>query len=206
MATYSSVHINLPEAEVLADLTGIHDDLSQARLYARQLQGAWSSSPPDVWLVEPFSTAILVRYARPFATGVRLRLGADALAVLTEDQRRRHADFIAFRDKHIAHSVNAYEANQPIAVFCVERVDVEGITAIECNHTRVVGLSAEDLGHIIALIDALLTYVDRRIENEKAKILPLVRATPIANVLKGPAVPGGIVAGNPGRARERPRP
>ena len=191
MATNTFVEIGLPEAADLADLTGIRYDLDSARSLPRLLTEMLEGANYD--LVDPLSTAILVRYSRPFVKGVRKWLGEEALKALTPHQRERHARLRAFRDKHIAHSVNAFEENQPVARYWVERVTDEGISSIECNHTRITGLSSADLEDVIELTTAILSYVDSRLEEEKAKVLEIVRRIPIEKLLnqlqRGPVLP-----------------
>lgn len=125
--------------------------------------------------------------------GVRKWLGGDALEALTPNQREKHARLRAFRDKHIAHSVNAFEENQPVARYWVDRVTDEGISSIECNHTRITGLSSADLEDVIELTTAILSHVDSQLEKEKAKVLEIVRQMPIDEVLnqpqRGPVLP-----------------
>ncbi len=183
MATNTFVEIDLPEAVDLADLTGIRIDLENARSYAQLLKKLLESKNKDWELVEPLSTAILVRYSRAFVSGVRQHLGEEALGTLTKQQRDKHTRLRAFRDKHVAHSVNAFEENQPVARYWLERVNKEGITSVECNHARVTGLSSVDIEDVIELTTALLSYVDSRLEQEKAKVLEIVRKIPIENVL-----------------------
>ena len=191
MAANTYVEISLPEAADLADLTGIRYDLDSARSLARLLAKMLDENNWN--LVDPMSTAILVRYSRPFVKGVRKWLGGDALAALTPNQREKHARLRAFRDKHIAHSVNAFEENQPVARYWVDRVTDEGISSIECNHTRITGLSSADLEDVIELTTAILSHVDSQLEKEKAKVLEIVRQMPIDEVLnqpqRGPVLP-----------------
>lgn len=193
VATNTFVEIDILEAANLADLTGIRYDLDSARSMARQLAKMFEQGKSDWELVDPMSTAILVRYSRPFVTGVRKPLGEEALKVLSGRQREKHDQLRAFRDKHIAHSVNAFEENQPVARYWVERVKDEGITSIECNHTRVAGLSSADLEDIVELTTTMLSYVESRLQEEKTKVLEIVRRMPIDQVLaqsrKGPVLP-----------------
>ena len=81
-------------------------------------------------LVEPLSIAATVMYSRPFSGGVRHRLGEEDLKILSSEQRASHHYLRAYRDKHVAHSVNAFEENITRAYYCVERVKEEGITSI----------------------------------------------------------------------------
>lgn len=183
MATNTFVEIDLPEAADLADLTGIQVDLENARRLAQILKKLLEQERPDWDLVDPLSSAILVRYSRPFVKGVRRWLGAEALRAFTPTQRAKHEHLRLFRDKHIAHSVNPFEDNQPVARYWLERVNEEGITAIECNHSRVVGLSSADIEAVIELSTAMLANVAADLKTEKARVLEIVRKMPVDSVL-----------------------
>lgn len=207
MATNAFIEIDLPEAEDFADLTGIRFDLHTARSFAERLKGIWDSEEPDWELVDPLSTAVLVRYCRPFATGVRKWLVEEALETLNEAQREKHERLRTIRNMHIAHSVNAFEESQPVARYWEGRVEVEGITSVQCNHTRVVGLSVQDVEDVIDLTTAMLSYVDRSLEREKAKVLEIVRNMPLEQVLsRAPKEPASSRFENIGRPRARRKP
>ena len=132
---------------------------------------------------QPFSYL----YSRPFVTGVRKWLGEEGLKVLDSQQRKKHERLRAFRDKHIAHSVNAFEENQPVARYWLERVKDEGITSIECNHTRIIGMSSADLEDVIELSTAMLSYVEARLKEEK-RVLEIVRQIPVEQILARPTI------------------
>ena len=106
-----------------------------------------------------------------------MRLTEDALDSLSEDQRRKHERFRDFRDKHIAHSVNAFEENQPIARYVEGRENSEGVYSVECHHGRVVGLSSSEIKDVIELTTAMIEYVDRLLDIEKGVLLAKVRST-----------------------------
>jgi hypothetical protein len=112
MATDTFVELgHMPEAEMLASYASIEYDLRAARRFAQcQLdqhkEGSWEYS-------DAFTIAALVMYSRPFVTGVRHRLDNAALNTFTPEQRAKHEYFRAVRDKHVAHSVNAFEESQP---------------------------------------------------------------------------------------------
>ena len=178
-------------------------DLGSALDFGRGLREIYRTTA-DWKTVDLHATAALVRYCRTFAGGVRNpQLGSDALASLTKDQREKHDRLQAIRDKHVAHSVNSFEESQPVARYCVERVREEGVTSVDCNHSEIVGLGYEDVSDIIELCTRLLTYVDERLREEKARLLPIVRALPIEQVLAGEQY-NGITADNPDRRRRRP--
>ena len=190
MATHTFVPFDLAEASDLADLTGIRYDLESACALAEELKSTLvdildgGNSRPNV--LDALSTAVLVRYCRPFSSGVRRKsLKDNILAVLNKNQRAKHEHLQAFRDKHIAHSVNAYEENQPVARYVVERVHHEGVYAVECHHSRVVGLSSTEVEYVIELTTTMLRYVYRALESEKQQLLEKVRAIPLENLLSG---------------------
>jgi hypothetical protein len=201
MATNTFVELDLAAATNLADLTGIEYDLQTAHKFAQVFLVDCEKQPPNATLLDALMTAIIVRYARPFATGVRLRLGVDALAIFTPEQRRKHDDLSAIRDKYVAHSVNAFEESRPIARYWIERVQNEGVDAIECNHHRVIGLSVEDLNNIIELTCKMLEHVEIRLREEKAKLLKIVRQMPLDKVLAGTGRPIVPDTSDPGKRR-----
>ena len=88
MATNTFLEIDIPEAADLADLTGISYDFESAKRFAIQLKEMLNRERPDYSLVDPITIAILVRYSRPFTTGVRRRIGDTELGTLSFDQRQ----------------------------------------------------------------------------------------------------------------------
>ena len=185
MATHTWVDLRIPEAERLADLAGIIWDLQRARDFAQLLAKEFAAERPNWQLVEPLTVAVLVVYSRPFMGGVRLRLGEADLVSLSPEQRARHDHFRAYRDKHVAHSVNVFEENIPRANYCIERVKEEGITGISYGSGRIVGLSGTDVEALIELTRVLESHVEAQIKAEQTRLLPIVRAMPLDSVLAG---------------------
>lgn len=178
METHTFIEFEKPEALVFADLTGILYDLENTHSLANELKRILEGETPDWALVDAFTTAILVRYSRPFASGIRKKLRTEVPNELSEHQCHKHERLQDFRDKHIARSVNAFEANQPVAHYVEERVDIEDMCSIECQHSRVMGLSLVELDDVIELTTAIFLYVDHVLEIEKKKILAAVRSIP----------------------------
>ena len=183
MATNTFVEIDIPQAVDLADLTGISHDLESAKQFATQLKDMFEREPPDYSLVEPMTTAILVRYSRPFTKGVRRRIRKTEFETLSPEQRAAHDRFRLWRDKHIAHSVNAFEENQPVARYYIERFDEEGFTSVECNSNQLIGISLHDLEMIIELAVYFIEELKPRIKREKERVLEIVRSLPREQVI-----------------------
>ena len=183
MAILAFVEFEMPEAEVFADLTGIRYDLVSARSLARKLQSVMEGGEPDYELVDALTTAILVRYSRPFSGGVRRWPAEDALKELSEGQHQKHERLSDFRDKHIAHSVNAFEENQPIARYVEGREYLEGVYSVECHHGRIVGLNSSETEGVIELTTAMIEYVDSLLGVEKEALLAKVRSISLEHLL-----------------------
>lgn len=183
MATHTWVDLDLPEAATLADLHGVAWDLRNARDWAKVLLARIFATPPELNFIEPLSVAVAVMYSRPYVTGVRQRLTDSDLAAFTPEQREAHERLRAYRDKHVAHSVNAFEENQPHANYCVERVQQEGITSVGCSGARIFGLNSRDLEYVIELSDIMLKHVESRMAVEQQRVLEIVRRMPLDEVL-----------------------
>lgn len=204
MATHTFVNFEHEDAASLARLTSIRYDLMSTKQLCEFFDNQCAQSPKGYAgseITDAFSTAILVRYSRAFVSGVRRGLGEDALTTLTEEQLSNHNRIRAFRDKHIAHSVNAFEDTKIQARYCLERVEQEGITGVSAAHYRVIGLSSKDVGEILELCEALLCYVDGEIKNEQKRLLAILRAMPSSEVFSRPS--GPILIPDPSKIAKR---
>jgi hypothetical protein len=184
MATYEYVEVQMGEARYLADLNGIQMDLQATIDLCNRLLDIYRMENIDSELPEALSIAILVKYSRPFAKGVRKRLSINDVPGLTKDELGRHKILIALRNKHIAHSINELEENKVKAYYNNEKIYTEGITSISVGHARLISLSGYDAEAIIGLSKKIIDYVNVEMKAEKAKILELVRNQPIDEVLR----------------------
>jgi hypothetical protein len=185
MATHSFAEIDIPEAAKLESLMGMSYDLQQAKAFALRLKSILADGRLDRDLIEPLWIAAVVQYFRTFGGGVRQNLNEILLDSLTREQRQGHDWLYELRGRHVVHSVNTFEHSQTIARYVVEDVKDKGITAIECNHYRVIGPSLLDVDGLIALADTLLKGVDSLAREEKARLLTVVRRMPLDTVLAG---------------------
>jgi len=186
MENHTFVEFDHEEAKLLGDLAGIKRDLEDAKRFASRLERVLSTPPFDSEFVDALTTTILVRYARAFTSGVRTTLHQGHRSQLTKRQQGLHERFIAWRNKHIAHSVNPFEQNQVVARFVQETVHQVGIQYVSVQENRVIGLGSQDLVDLHDLIDALLSIVGSEYEREQARLLGFVRSLPLKEVLAGP--------------------
>jgi hypothetical protein len=202
MATNTFVDLpRMKEAQALADYTGIEQDLRSARDFAELYLREWPKQEMAPQLLEALMIATIVRYARPFVTGIRLSLPAPA-DILTNEEFAKHRRFRDIRDKYIAHSVNAFEENPPVARYWVETVQVDGIDSIECMHGRIVGLGEDDFRDILHLTNTWLAFVQEKLREEKAKVLKIVRGLPLEKILQGYRGPVNLDTSRPDKRRK----
>lgn len=186
MATYTFVYFEHPEALDLARLTSIRQDLASTLSLCNFLESQVETSAngwPAMEMVDAFSTAIVIRYNRAFVTGIRHGLREEDLEILTEDQFKAHEYFRALRDKHFAHSVNAFEETRVQARYCLERVQDEGITSVSAAHYRVLGLSHNDVATIKELCACFLEHLKQLEKKEEKRLLSVIRAISLEEVL-----------------------
>ncbi len=185
MAKYTWVDLHIPEAELFADLNGILVDLRTAGKFAQMLLSEFQAEKTNWELVEPLSIAATVTYCRAFSSGARHHLKVKDLETLNEEQRASHDYIRAYRNKHIAHSLNEFEENIARATYCEERVNDEGITAIGYGGSKVVSLHPAAANAIIELTGTLETHVKAKLKVEAARLLPIVRGMSLEDVLSG---------------------
>ena len=181
MATNAFVEIDIEEATHLADLTGIVRDFERTKHFAKQLKEMIEGGIHPVH--EPMTIAILICYSRPFVSGVRYHLNETDLEELSPEKRAAHDGFILWRNKHIAHSVNVFEENQPVARYWVERFDSEGFSSVECNSTELAGMSLYDVEMVMELTTHFIEKLKPRLKCEKKKVLEIVQSLRSEEVL-----------------------
>src|SRR5215469_96874 len=89
MATNAFIELNLAEANKLADYTSIEYDLRTAREFAATMVSEYQKPSPNYSLCDPFMVAAIIRYARAFSEGVRLKLYEEGVSTLTDEQRSK---------------------------------------------------------------------------------------------------------------------
>ena len=183
MVTHTFIDIGIEEAKDLADLVGIEYDLKSAIWLSELLLKQFETSSYDGTLIDAITTAILVRYSRPFVTGARKKLRIEDIDTLNDNEKSKHKWLIEIRNKHIAHSVNTFEENRVIGYYILEHAE-KGITGISVQHGRIIGLSSEDAKSVIAISKKVLDHVSKLIEVEKAKVLSIVGQRNIKDLLK----------------------
>ena len=183
MVTHTFVDIDIDEAKSLADFTGIEYDLRSAVQFSKLLIKCFESSDCDLDLIDAISTSILVRYSRAFMTGVRTRIKIEDVC-LDQNELNKHKWFLDTRNKHIAHSINAFEENRVVGHYVLEKPEEKGITSISVQHGSVISLSSQDAKSVINISTKILAFITKKINKEKSRILSIVRQSDIKKLLQ----------------------
>lgn len=97
------------KATEMADYHAITQDLGFVMQCCTKLLGLLEEPKQDGPLIRALYTAALVAYVRCFSTGVRSSKVNPEIFASIEGALQRHQSIKDMRDKHIAHSVNAFE-------------------------------------------------------------------------------------------------
>lgn len=179
MATYRFVSVNGEEVELLADLTGVQNDLMVTIEYCDLLNEMIQGYPRDYRIEEALSSAILIRYFRSFGKGVRAKIPKSAFEGIGNEILLDHENFKDFRDKHVAHSVNAFEENQVVAYLNPKEKGKREVLSISVQAYRLVGLGTDDLNKLKSLCNYFKGKVSDLIKAENKKVLKYARSLPV---------------------------
>ena len=204
MAVWRFVNLNIPEAQLLADLTGIENDLDAAAAICDLLLKELAEGQPSVRLIEALTASALVRFARSFKSGVRSGIPESVFEGLSPEQLADHQLFIDLRDKYIAHSVNAFEENQVVAYLVPEERGPRSVSSISVQQNRIASLGTSDANRLKALSLELRQRVARILEAENQKVLIAARALPV-DVLYNQVDPSPKVATDADAGKPRKR-
>lgn len=169
-----------PDAEALADVAGELTDIRFARRAIEELLGQWPAGAPygpDTIGAQALWAAALVAYARCFVGGVRTAGAAAALVgKLPPDEQADHARFRALRDKHVAHSVNAFEqATVAVVLGAAPEFEVLDVKPFELMTALPDRPTAERFGR---LLETWTTLLLRRITELKTAVMAYMEAMP----------------------------
>ncbi|MEK7234455.1 MAG: hypothetical protein AAB268_11610 [Elusimicrobiota bacterium] len=181
MANYSNYRFPIAEANRLASLTGIEQDLLGVISYCDYLIERSDIAKLDALVWEAISAAAIVRYARCFTTGVRDALTRE-LFNTDNDLAKKHDRFIDLRSKHVAHSVNNLEENEVVVQIGDHYVSSTEIRSINTMHKRVVGLSLNEPHALKQISQTVLEKARAMMVEEKALLLELARGCPLAEL------------------------
>lgn len=183
MAIHQIATIDHPEAEKLCQLYSVDWDLASVIELCDSFGSQVKAAPHGIVsseLHDVYTVTILVRFVRAVSTGLRnlARFTTEDRGTLSPEMDRAWTYFDHLRDKHIAHSVNAFEEITIGFPYIVGEEDKAVITTLSTGGRRMVGLSDHQLHEMKQLCLALRAIVATKIAVENTRLLPILQSMP----------------------------
>ena len=186
MADHTPVRISSLEANRLADMYGVMQDLEWLIALCERILRYRARGPrPDSIEMEALEGAALIRYGRCFSGGMRTAFVLDAqwIAKLPPELQAAHLDFKALRDKHVAHSINDWELNTTIAYLRRDATTGERqVSSVSVQSKRIIGLTSESTAQLKQLAESLLQLIRIESKIETKRVLAIAKQIPIAEL------------------------
>jgi len=206
MATHRFVPIECEGSKLLADLEGIKQDLSYTIEICEHLEKMLNRRGNLIEnhvLIEALSCAALVKYARALGSGVRTEIPKSIIQKLTSQMKEDHKFFKNVRNKHIAHSVNAFEDIIVQAYLYPEEHGNRGVSQISVSKHEIVGLSGSNVERLKGLCRYFIEKLNPLIEDANNKVLEYARNLPMDELYKRKALsPKVLTSEDAGKRRK----
>jgi hypothetical protein len=200
------VKVEFDDVEELADLAGLHTDLISVvdmtrRLYEMLLQ---EEQNHDQLMIKSLWISALIIYVRCFTSGKRYGLTEDIYSELPGEPIITHRYYKDTRDKHIAHSVNAFE--ETVVGIILSGQEPESVEAIGVAHltSNRISDSAEGVRQLGGLAEHDRRYVAQKAQEAQDRILNKARALPVEQLRTLPRL--GVVPQGGAHPARTPRP
>lgn len=171
--------ISFPAARELAELRGVIADLEYV-VHATKKQLELLSQPEhDEVVVRALYTAALITYARCFTDGKRWKLDVSIYESFEGEPVVVHRQLMDTRNKHLAHSVNAYEDYRSGAVLAPNGTEVIGVAYL---HTSRATDDLQGVDQLRRLASAAGTYLMNVAKELESEVLKTAQAMSVAQV------------------------
>jgi hypothetical protein len=167
---YRVVEVDTPSAARLRDLASLRRDFEVARRFADSYvavadqRADHANAPEDALWV-----AAVIRYCRAFSTGARLAERASPEAY-TDVQRTQHQRVLDLRNAHLAHAVNDFEQVTVVAYLTDSSFSAPKIESVTQMVTEAHLIDAGDCAALVALCDAQIASLERRMKRVQNEI------------------------------------
>jgi len=173
--THAAVHIKHPNAEYLADLYGIENDLTISEECCHKVDKIGDPySPHNSFLIEALITTAIIKYIRCFPSNSRAGLSRKFIEKLNDSNLiELHDYYKALRDKYISHAVNPLDdsyATASIEIIDKDKKEYSEIKSFNSGHTRIL-LSNDMAKDFLNLVQAIHELVKKLIVDEEKRLL-----------------------------------
>ena len=176
---YPIATVDFEEAQKLADLGAILQDLKFTMATCLKLENRINEQSDDSLLIESLWTAALIRYARCFATGKRYGLDETIFEGLEGEPIKTHKFYIDLRSKHIAHSVNPFEQMEVGLMLSPKTQKNKEIIGVATLSMRQITLNEQGVHQLGLLSKALVEKVAELGKRYEGKVLEKGKKIPI---------------------------
>jgi hypothetical protein len=146
------VALNIPEAKLYADFTGIKTDIREVQILCQRFLDRFFESTSQNWAdLEVLCVAAIIRYGRTFPSGIRVGIDSEFIKLLDEEDQKAHVLFKALRDKWIAHSVNSFEENQLVVWLKPQVHQGSPVGGVSIQEVRVTSMGDVDMKRVSRL-------------------------------------------------------
>ncbi len=185
---YPQLALSGPAAGFVADLYSVSQDLVFARdcamAYAAKIEQEQGSAA-DSLAVRALWNAGAISYRRAFSTGSghlvaqgkRLRLDAQFVALLDEEQKAAHTLVLEMANKHIAHRVGDHEGAVIVALL-EPPPSPRSVAGVGTMSVRMIGPERSVAEHLAVICDVFLGEVTAEFNRRTNGMLIELQASP----------------------------
>lgn len=189
MIEQPTVQLAGPTAETLADLLSCRADLAHCvELLDAQLERPKAQQNDTVG--RGLWEAAVIAYARVFAGGVRhrARIPDEAIIAIDPLAMTLHEWLLGLRDKHVAHSVNAFDEVVVGSILASESDPPRRVIGVAHLSARRIGEQRDVVANVRLLAHELGDYLDARIHEQRELLLTEAMALDVGELYGRPAM------------------
>lgn len=196
----------LPEAQRLRDLAGMREDIHQALKYIGAIEQQIAANWRDLVAWEGLTSAAAILYARCFTRSkARFSLPKDTLGLASTELQDTHNYLLAVRDKHIAHSENAYEHNYLVVQLALVDGRPVRVEDARVESRRLIGFSDPDIPKLRGLFEWMERHLTAMYEEERATVLEVLARVSLEQLAVHRAEPQYLFLSPDAHITTRPR-
>ncbi len=161
-----------PSAEEYGDLHLIADDFEHSLQCFAEASKFGIPDPANV-LAKALIFSAVMAYARPFSSGVRVKLTPEMFdGIWNDNNKALHTFLFELRNRHVAHSVNDFERCDAVGVIVTyPGLQREGNSSgVGVTSLSTIGLTASKIQEAQAHIPLMVEFVRARINELKIKL------------------------------------
>lgn len=158
----------------LADIYAILQELKFVIEVSIRLADLIDIKSDDEVMKRSLYSAALQSYSRCFTSSKRKHLNQEIYSHLDGEPLACHQMYLSMRNKHLAHSVNAFEAMKIGLSLAPEETGIREILGVGCYTMLFVYVDAEHMRQLARLANVAKKYVESEIEKLQNQIIYVV--------------------------------